>query len=212
MMRYFNIVFFSLTALVALSQNKYDTLYFGTKKFALQKVKIFRDHSQHGPVFLPSEYKKIEIENWGAVPYFKYEQKADTTFGIESDDENNLIVTSRWEFNCDTIPERKYYLDRLLDTIIIRYEDFGKVVPYIKTGAKKINFSAATIDASRDGKIGKHNIYYLLPNTRDWNLFSYWDNKSKSVIKSSTLILHDLYYLKGKETYYLDRKFIILIE
>lgn len=212
-MRFITLFLFTIISLVSFSQNKFDTLCFGSKKYPLQKVRIFHESSQRGPVYLPSEYKEIEVKDWKSVPFFEY-KKTDSIIGIENDDDGNLIMTSRWEGNCDTLSANKYYLSCLLDTIVTSYEDLRKIVPYVKSNNRKINFTACSLDQISNGKIRKHNIYYLVTSNEitDWDFFSFWGSyQDKAESKFSTLILRDFYYIRGKETYYLNRKFIILV-
>lgn len=193
-----------------LGQQKYDTLVIASKKYPLQKTKMFRNSSQDGSVLLPSEYKELRNSL-----NLKVKDLADTIREIFNDEDGNEIQLSRWsgrKYSEDDTLE--LYMHSIVDTLKVKIEEFSNLNPYIKVGTKRIYFNSGKVLQFRNG--GIKTIVHTFKS--DGIIFSYWESNSvsnlsnKGFLKGTTFILKDLYYTKGNATYYLDREFVIIFK
>ena len=197
---------------MALGQAKFDTLFIGKFKFPLEKVKLYHPY-QAGPINLPSEYKDLgDYMNLSKELSFKYKYDNDTTIGVNIDDDGNEIITSRWECSYNSSQVKTYYLSCFVDTIHVKLADFSKQSLYIKSNNKRMYIASAKIDAVKNDTI--RELQYF--NSKDGKVFSYWNStffteSERTAMKLSKYILRDFYYRKGEATYYLNRKFVIII-
>lgn len=70
----------------------FDTLYFGNRKFPLQKVKVNYAVYQPGIAYLPVEYK--ELKNELKIPFRDY---YDSTYACENDKYGNCYLVFKPE-------------------------------------------------------------------------------------------------------------------
>ncbi len=195
-------------------QQKYDTLVIASKKYPLQRTKMFHNSSQDGTVLLPSEYKELRKNL-----VFKSKDLTDSIIEIDNDEDGNEFITVRWSGKSNPSDTLRVYLHSLTDTLEVKIETFSSLNPYIKIGTKKIYFTSGKVIQFGNG--GIKTIIHKYKSDRD--IFSYWRPYSwkpntvanlndKGIFKGTTFILKDLYYAKGNSTYYLDREFVIIFK
>jgi hypothetical protein len=202
-----------LFSCAAWGQTKSDTLFIGNKKvLLLKRPKLFYSRND-GPVMLPSEY--ISIWNYDSKLGVKYQQLSDSSEIQEMDEDENRIVITIKKYRYDTVKAGSHKLYSFVDTVFIDAKSFTEFKPFIKVNGKKIYFCAASIYTLKDGILYE----YLNRMALDGRLLNIWDNwqpwepinlKEIENIKATTYILEDLFYIKNKATYYLDRQFIII--
>jgi len=188
------------------SQLATDTLYFGNKKFSLQKVKVNYEAWQPSLVSLPVEYKELKKEL--IIPY-KF--LSDSVYAYEEDSKGNQYLVTKP--SGESAKENAHiYLNSFLDTINVNIEKLQNLKLYIKSNGKRIKFTSFRILHYSDSTITGFTASHIT-NSELFSLFDFFnDTYHRQKWKHSSFLITDLYYQRGHTTYYFDRNFIIQCE
>lgn len=200
------VLLFSLVIHNSVAQSLTDTLYFGNKKFPLQKVKVNYEAWQPGIVDLPVEYK--ELKNELRIPYKSLVDSV-YAFGVDKNDSHYLVTKPA---NEAAEENAHIYLNSFLDTIKVKTEKLKDLKLYIKSNGKRVEFTGIRMLHHSDDRIAEF-IASHVPGGKLFLFFDFFDDAyHHQKWKHSSFIITDLYYQRGYATYYFDRSFIILCE
>ncbi|MES2591219.1 MAG: hypothetical protein V4608_04990 [Bacteroidota bacterium] len=195
----------------AFAQSKADTLFVGNNKTILKKVKPFHTIFQDGPVQLASEYS--EIDNKAEFNFIAWN---DTSYISSYDDQNGSNGQTTFvnvRLGDHTKSNFTFYMSHFVDTISVEAKMLGKLQLFIKSNGHKVFLCAVKIYELRNGVMQTYSNTFS-PEGYVFNYFDFPELDSIEIDrrKSTTYILTDLYYIRGKETYFLDRQYVILIK
>lgn len=174
------------------------------------RTTLYHSDGQRGPVLLPSEYLSDKASTETKRTFAAVKDSSFEVYALEEAGGTLVIVTPQ----CKSSPYWDHWVHLFVtDTISLTPNEFRSLRPYIRSKHQKIYFCAATTDRMmRDTIIMAEHRY--LP---DGDVLQFWQGTNDFTeselreLKQSTFVLRDLYYTRGRTTYFLDRCFVLNI-
>lgn len=188
-----------------------DTLFVGSKKYPLQKTKVFyNDMHIDFPISLPIEYKPLKKNVFIG---FNREDRRENFIEVDTN-ENEIIIGLVRPDSTDCNNSTAVSLRNFLDTIFVTNNEFSNLVIKIKSKGKWLPLCNYNIYGICDSVLQITHYTNISANTYYYaNLFNSSIYTSEiEVRKKTTYIIKDLYYRRGNATYYLNRQFVVLVK
>lgn len=186
---------------------KPDTLIIDKYKYPLVKTKTYYNEKQKGFPALPSEFVKSTNKNF--VLHYKCTNPDVYETHNDSLDNNYTIILGLTRDTAHKCKEGEYIFTNILDTLYMEDLSRTEITPSLWIDRKEYSLCSAKLLELRNDTVTQctfgSNFGPLSISFSFSRSYTTTDNKA-------IYILTDLYYRKGKTTYYLDKEFLVRIK
>jgi hypothetical protein len=200
------IFLFCFFSVVGFSQT--DTLVFDTFHYPLKKTKVFYSDNQKIIPTLPSEY--ISKQNRKSALHYKCKSRNSYEFFDTEDGASIAVLKGLIDslYRCE--PDSMVF-PNILDSIAINTKQLfaEQVYPYIKSQKNRYNFCSAKIYRLKNDSLVECDLNFMYSSLYiDFD----FDNLRLPNPNGASYLITNLYYRKGKATYFLDKSIIVTIQ